>query len=94
MKFFLVPNNQPVISNIKAGAVRPNTAISSESLMIDLSQAEISPEQREQLQELFIEFRDRISQDSYDLGSYDASEIVIKTTTEVPPTLFRPAQGE
>ncbi|EPB67563.1 hypothetical protein ANCCEY_13350 [Ancylostoma ceylanicum] len=33
---------------------------------------------------------DRISRDSYDLGSYEESEIVIKTTTEVPPTRSRP----
>ncbi|EPB67381.1 hypothetical protein ANCCEY_13530 [Ancylostoma ceylanicum] len=57
---------------------------------IDPSKAEVSEGERLQLLKLFEEFSDRISRDSYDLGSYEESEIVIKTTTEVPPTRFRP----
>ncbi|EPB67176.1 hypothetical protein ANCCEY_13730 [Ancylostoma ceylanicum] len=41
-------------------------------------------------QQISSDMRDHISRDSYDLGSYEESEIVITITTEVPPTRFRP----
>ncbi|CAJ0598751.1 unnamed protein product [Cylicocyclus nassatus] len=36
--------------------------------VVDLSKSEVSDKEKEQLQALFYEFRDRISQSSYDLG--------------------------
>ncbi|KAK6762903.1 hypothetical protein RB195_023562 [Necator americanus] len=52
--------------------------------------AEVSERERQQLLELFDEFSDHISCDAYDLGSYEETEIVIKTTSETPPSRFRP----
>lgn len=60
------------------------------SVEIDLSKAEVSPEQRQLLRQLFDKFQDRISSSSYDLGSYDHTLIQIKTTRDVPPTRYRP----
>ncbi|CAJ0600561.1 unnamed protein product [Cylicocyclus nassatus] len=57
---------------------------------VDLSEAEVNEDQRRQLAELFDEFSDRISQDTYDLGSYEVTQIVIRTTSDIPPTRFRP----
>ncbi|PIO56570.1 reverse transcriptase, partial [Teladorsagia circumcincta] len=48
--------------------------------------------QRRRLADLFLEFRDRISSSSYDLGSYDHTQITIKTTTEIPPSRYRPVR--
>ncbi|CAJ0590927.1 unnamed protein product [Cylicocyclus nassatus] len=59
---------------------------------VDLSKAEVSEQEREQLRAFFHSFRDRISHSSYDLGSYDTDMIHIKTTTETPPTRFRPTR--
>ncbi|XGW34220.1 hypothetical protein V3C99_018220 [Haemonchus contortus] len=70
--------------------VHPDTENHFEAQRIDLSQAEVSDAERLQLTDLFHEFRDRISTGSYDLGLYEDSEIVIKTTTDTPPTRFRP----
>lgn len=72
-------------------AIRPETQNSLTRSCIDLSKVEVSEEERLQLMKLFEEFSDRISRDSYDLGSYAESEIVIKTTTEIFPTKFRPS---
>uniref|UniRef100_W6NII7 RNA-directed DNA polymerase n=1 Tax=Haemonchus contortus TaxID=6289 RepID=W6NII7_HAECO len=68
----------------------PSTIHDISPRIVALSHAEVTDDQREQLAALFYEFRDRISTDSYDLGSYEDSEIVIKTTTNSPPTRFRP----
>nr|CDJ98353.1 RNA-directed DNA polymerase (reverse transcriptase) domain containing protein [Haemonchus contortus] len=62
------------------------------SFCVDLSHAEVNDAQKRQLQDLFEEFSDRISTSSYDLGSYELSPIVIKTTTEIPPTKYRPTR--
>ncbi|VDO07084.1 unnamed protein product [Haemonchus placei] len=67
-----------------------NTTHDISPRIVDLSHAEVTDEQQEQLAALFYEFRDRISNDSYDLGSYEDSEIVNKTTTNSPTTRFRP----
>ncbi|PIO55349.1 hypothetical protein TELCIR_23265, partial [Teladorsagia circumcincta] len=80
----------PFVGNFSLGTDRPETDTQVIPSVIDLSYAEVSDEEREQLAQLFYEFRDRISTGSYDLGSYEDSEIVIKTTTETPPTRFRP----
>ncbi|PIO66570.1 reverse transcriptase [Teladorsagia circumcincta] len=63
-----------------------------QSVSIDLSRAEVTPEQRQQLLDLFREYSDRISTSPYDLGSYDHTRITIKTTTEVPPSRYRPTR--
>ncbi|PIO70483.1 reverse transcriptase [Teladorsagia circumcincta] len=76
--------------NFSLRADRPETETQVISSVVDLSYAEVSDEEREQLAQLFYVFRDRISTGSYDLGSYEDSEIVIKTTTEIPPTRLRP----
>ncbi|PIO58338.1 hypothetical protein TELCIR_20229 [Teladorsagia circumcincta] len=76
--------------NFSLRADRPETETQVIPSVVDLSYAEVSDEEREQLAQLFYEFRDRISTGSYDLGSYEDSEIVIRTTTETPPTRFRP----
>uniref|UniRef100_A0A1I7WGD6 Reverse transcriptase domain-containing protein n=1 Tax=Heterorhabditis bacteriophora TaxID=37862 RepID=A0A1I7WGD6_HETBA len=49
----------------------PLPAILDSTFHIDLSQAEVSEDQRRQLQDLFQEYNDRISTGSYDLGSYE-----------------------
>ncbi|CAJ0595735.1 unnamed protein product [Cylicocyclus nassatus] len=80
-------------------ALHPNTPSSPNAdqvadnyFAVDLSKADISNSEKVQLQALFCEFRDRISHDSYDLGSYDTDVIHIKTTTETPPHRFRPTR--
>ncbi|PIO53577.1 hypothetical protein TELCIR_25082, partial [Teladorsagia circumcincta] len=67
-----------------------DTTVSHQPLNIDLSQCEVSDAEKAQLYQLFSEFRDRISHSSYDLGSYTHTLVNIKTTTESPPTRFRP----
>ncbi|KIH56049.1 integrase core domain protein [Ancylostoma duodenale] len=64
----------------------------SSTFVVDLSRAEVTDLQRQQLRELFSEFADRISTSSYDLGSYDHTIITIRTTTETPPTRYRPTR--
>ncbi|VDL83076.1 unnamed protein product [Nippostrongylus brasiliensis] len=59
---------------------------------VDLSQADVTEDEKRQLEDLFREFQDRISQSTYDLGSYEVSPISIKTTTEVPPIRYRPVR--
>uniref|UniRef100_A0A0N4X776 RNA-directed DNA polymerase n=1 Tax=Haemonchus placei TaxID=6290 RepID=A0A0N4X776_HAEPC len=59
---------------------------------LDLSHADVTTEQRQQLCDLFTEFQDRISTSSYDLGSYDHTQITIKTTSEIPPSRYRPTR--
>ncbi|XGW34658.1 hypothetical protein V3C99_018556 [Haemonchus contortus] len=83
-------NSSPFVGRITPRAVHPDTEIYFEAQCIGLSQAEVSDAERQQLTDLFHEFRDSISAGSYDLGSYENSEIVIKTTTDTPPTRFRP----
>uniref|UniRef100_A0A7I4XWY3 RNA-directed DNA polymerase n=1 Tax=Haemonchus contortus TaxID=6289 RepID=A0A7I4XWY3_HAECO len=80
----------PLVGAVNNMAVRPLTKTCLDPEWIDLSHAEVSPEERAQLAQLFHEFRDRISTSTYDLGSYEESEIVIKTTTDVPPHRYRP----
>ncbi|PIO58085.1 reverse transcriptase [Teladorsagia circumcincta] len=80
----------PFLGAVTNRAVRPSTQICFDPQSIDLSHAEVSEEERTQLAQLFYEFRDRISSHTYDLGSYDESEIVIKTTTDIPPNRHRP----
>ncbi|PIO63101.1 hypothetical protein TELCIR_15315, partial [Teladorsagia circumcincta] len=67
-----------------------DTTVSHQPLNIGLSQCEVSDAEKAQLYQLFSEFRDRISHSSYDLGSYTHTLVNIKTTTESPPTRFRP----
>ncbi|KHJ85419.1 reverse transcriptase, partial [Oesophagostomum dentatum] len=62
----------------------------SSAEQIDLSHAEVTDDQRQRLRDLFAEYQDRISTSSYDLGSYEHSVIHIKTTTEMPPSRYRP----
>ncbi|PIO59369.1 integrase core domain protein [Teladorsagia circumcincta] len=83
-------DTSPFVGSFSLRADRPETETQVIPSVVDLSYAEVSDEEREQLAQLFYEFRDRISTGSYDLGSYEDSEIVIKTTTETPPTRFRP----
>ncbi|KAK6748950.1 hypothetical protein RB195_001520 [Necator americanus] len=68
----------------------PDTQYSSWPFKLDLSEAKALEQERQQLLALFDEFSDRISRDAYDLGSYEETEIVIKTTSETPPSRFRP----
>uniref|UniRef100_A0A7I4Z6R8 RNA-directed DNA polymerase n=1 Tax=Haemonchus contortus TaxID=6289 RepID=A0A7I4Z6R8_HAECO len=79
-----------LVGNVSPRVDGPESKKRSGDCEIDLSQAEVSDDERRELAQLFYEFRDRISTDSYDLGSYEASEIVIKTTTQTPPVNFRP----
>ncbi|XGW21243.1 hypothetical protein V3C99_004304, partial [Haemonchus contortus] len=83
-------NLPPFVGDATVRADRPETTNIIDSCKVDLSFAEVSDEERSQLAQLFYEFRDRISTGSYDLGSYEESEIVIKTTTDTPQTRFRP----
>nr|CDJ91014.1 RNA-directed DNA polymerase (reverse transcriptase) domain containing protein [Haemonchus contortus] len=62
------------------------------SFSVDLTHAEVDEDQRRQLKKLFEEYQDRISTSSYDLGSYELSPITIKTTTEIPPSRYRPTR--
>uniref|UniRef100_A0A7I4Z3Z2 RNA-directed DNA polymerase n=1 Tax=Haemonchus contortus TaxID=6289 RepID=A0A7I4Z3Z2_HAECO len=80
----------PLVGAVNNMAVRHLTKTCLDPEWIDLSHAGVSPEERTQLAQLFYEFRDRISTSTYDLGSYEESEIVIKTTTDVPPHRYRP----
>ncbi|PIO75334.1 hypothetical protein TELCIR_02628 [Teladorsagia circumcincta] len=66
------------------------TTVSENALNIDLSQSEVSDAEKDQLRLLFLEYQDRISHSSYDLGSYTHTLVNIKTTTDSPPTRFRP----
>uniref|UniRef100_A0A7I4XW16 Peptidase A2 domain-containing protein n=1 Tax=Haemonchus contortus TaxID=6289 RepID=A0A7I4XW16_HAECO len=84
------PDSRLFVGNVSPRADGPESKERSGDCEIDLSQAEVSDDERRELAQLFYEFRDRISTDSYDLGSYEASEIVIKTTTQTPPINFRP----
>ncbi|KHJ76619.1 hypothetical protein OESDEN_23761, partial [Oesophagostomum dentatum] len=68
------------------------TSALPDNVLVDLSRAEVTDAEKEQLRALFMEFRDRISLGPYDLGSYDHEQIKIKTTTEIPPTRFRPTR--
>ncbi|KHJ88079.1 integrase core domain protein [Oesophagostomum dentatum] len=88
---------------VAPAVIRQNSSVSSNdpgadcstfrhTLQLDLSRAEVTPSQRNQLHDLFAEFHDRISSSSYDLGSYDHTLIHIKTTTDIPPTRFRPTR--
>ncbi|KAK5972130.1 hypothetical protein GCK32_006622, partial [Trichostrongylus colubriformis] len=71
---------------VDAGPATPSQA----TLSFDLTQASITEAEKQILRDLFSEYRDRFSLSAYDLGSYDHTEIDIKTTTDVPPMKFRP----
>ncbi|PIO59764.1 hypothetical protein TELCIR_18761, partial [Teladorsagia circumcincta] len=83
------PATNPVCSNI-LNITEPRIQIQPWAFAI--SNAPVTNEQRQQLHDLFLEFQDRISSSSYDLGSYDHTQITIKTTTDVPPSRYRPTR--
>ncbi|KAK5978070.1 Reverse transcriptase domain-containing protein [Trichostrongylus colubriformis] len=64
--------------------------VTEPTLNVDLSQSDVTDDEKAQLRQVFIEYRDRISNSSYDLGSYTHTLVNIKTTVDTPPSRFRP----
>ncbi|CAJ0604217.1 unnamed protein product [Cylicocyclus nassatus] len=87
---FRSSSNASATEAVANRAICPVFSNNINTFHVDLSKAEVTDEERQQLQALFEEFSDRISHDSYDLGSYEHSQIDIRTTTNIPPTRFRP----